>query len=131
MYFTCDNDTLEFLTESNDLTLRVKPDTYTASTAVENIVIHNTSATLNSTADLIVLVSTVDNGSIAIDLPASPRDKQRITFKDYGFNCFNQLCLIDGNGKDVDDSTMALIDSDGGFLTVMFVQALNKWLVIY
>lgn len=102
--------------------------TYSGATTIV-VVTGNTS--LSAIGNYLVVCDST-TAPINVDLPASPLDKQSIRFKDGGGNALTNNIFVNGNGKAIEDpaGTSAVLNSNHGAFEMMFIQALNKWVVI-
>lgn len=95
-------------------------------TVVKNIVTGDT--TIDNTYGLILCYST--GATLTITLPASPTDNKSFKFKDVTGNANVFNIIVDGNGKNIDGSLTATINSDYGGFEIVYDLFLDEWFVI-
>lgn len=98
---------------------------YSGGTTVVVVTADNNISTANQNMLLVVDTS---SGAITITLPESPIDKQSVKVKDGG-NAYTNPITIDGNGKQIEGDSTAIVETNYGALEVMFIEVLDKWVV--
>lgn len=91
-------------------------------------IIEVTASTTASTTNNLLVVANTNSSAFTYHLPSSPINKQQIKIVDAGNGLINNI-TINGNGKNINDDSIAMIDTDYGGIEVTFIQSLNKWLV--
>ena len=85
-----------------------------------------TGATLLTTGSTyLILVN--NTGTTTVTLPATPINGQAIKIKDVSGNACLKNITISGNGKNIETSSTALIDTNNGAVEIVFDTLLNKW----
>ena len=76
-----------------------------------------------------VLANTT-GGTITITLPASPADGQAYKIKDAGGDALSNNINIAGNGKNIDGSSTATINTDYGAIEIVYDSGLDEWYIL-
>jgi hypothetical protein len=82
---------------------------------------------LNS--DYVILVTTT-GGTRTITLPSSPLNGQAYKIKDSGGNAATNNITISGNGKNIEGSSTATINTAFGGVEIVFSTTLNQWYIL-
>ena len=90
-----------------------------------DVTILNSSAITLTTADHVVLVNT--SGSTTITLPSSPVDGQVYHIKDKSGNALTNAITLNGNSKNIDGSSSAVINTDYGSLHIVYSSVEDAW----
>lgn len=109
------NDTDKKIYSVNQSTIlsRYKVDIITTNTVLTGI-------------EYVILVNT-NSTEINITLPPSPANGTAFKIKDYTGNAFIKNVTISGNGKNIDDGTTALINTDYGSVEIVYSATADKW----
>lgn len=90
-------------------------------------VVITASTTLNSTNFVVFCNSTI--GGFTVTLPSSPVDGQVYKIKDTSSG-FTHNVIVNGNGKNIDGSSTATINTNYGGIEVCYDSALNAWFIM-
>lgn len=85
------------------------------------------SKTLNNDTEYAFIQSSVS--AITVSLPSSPADGKLVTVKDVNDNAEDFTITINGNGRNIDGGSTALITSNGGSIGMIYNSSLNKWVI--
>ncbi|MEJ1242106.1 hypothetical protein WBG78_28420 [Chryseolinea sp. T2] len=102
----------------------VIPSGITTTTVVST----STSTSLISTNNHLVITDTT-SGALSIDLPLYPVNTQTVRVKDAG-NAGTFNVTVNGNGKQIENTTSSIINTNFGAIEFVFADIVNKWLVV-
>jgi hypothetical protein len=87
-----------------------------------------TVSTLLLTTDFVVFVN--GNTPLTITLPLSPIDGEVLKIKDVSGNASINNVTINGNGKNIDNGSTTIINTDRGGIEICFDSILNYWSIM-
>jgi hypothetical protein len=90
----------------------------------KTIITGNTTGTTASTYVILINHSGI---TLTFTLPNLPLDGQAFKIKDVSGNALQFNIIIDGNGKNIDGSSTALINTDYGAFNLIYDSILNEW----
>jgi len=94
-----------------------------------NTIIGITANTLLTNSIDYVLVNSSSSG-LTVTLPSTPDSSKKITVKDRTGNALSNNITIDGNGKNIDGVSTALIDTNRGSLQFIYSDEFDEWYII-
>jgi hypothetical protein len=87
------------------------------------------STSITATTDMYVIL--VDSSTaVTITLPASPVAGQAYKIKDATGDAIDNIITISGNGKNIDSSATAVINTDYGAIEVVYDDDFDRWFVL-
>jgi hypothetical protein len=85
------------------------------------------STILDSIDDNIIIVDS-SVSVITVTLTTTPVDKRTFRIKDIGNALINNI-IIDGNSRNIDGQSQAIIDTNYGLIEVKFIDDLDEWII--
>ena len=95
-----------------------------------NYFITTASTSITATTEMYIIL--VDSSAVAvtITLPATPVAGQAYKIKDATGDAISNIITIDGAGKDIDNSSSFVINTDYGAIEIVYDANFNEWFVL-
>ena len=95
-----------------------------------NYFITTASTNITLTSDMYVVLVNTSVSGITLTLPISPIAGQSYKIKDATGDAITNIITINGNGRDIDNASTAVINTDYGAIEIAYNAAWNKWFVL-